>query len=51
MRGESSKGKEKAVKAVLKDFGAMLFGLLSPKSSTQESVMLTEIPSTTGERK
>lgn len=50
-RGEASKGKRQAVKAVLKAFRAMLFGLLSPKCSTRESVMPTEIPSTTGEGK
>lgn len=49
VRGEASEGKSRAVKAVLKDFRAMSFGLLSPKCSTWESGMLTETPSSTGE--
>lgn len=43
-RGEASKGKREAVRAVLKAFRAVLFGLLSPKRSTRETVMLTETP-------
>lgn len=48
VREEASKGKRQAVRAAPKDFRAMLFGLLSPKCSTRESVMLTEIPSAIG---